>query len=228
MEADSSDYVIGGIFLQYDDDGALHPVAFYSKNLTPTECNYQIYDKELLAIIRCLEHWRPELECTEIPVKIFTDHKGLMYFAEGRDLSRRQARYLDILSEFNIKIMYRSGPQNVKVDALTRMTGSKPNSLNDERLQHQHQTILTPDRLELDGINLSIHNITEPIFHTVATANIMDDFYSEIRNVIAESQDKHHGVNLIKCSIRDDVLYHKDRLWVSLDLYADVIREAHD
>ena len=228
LKADSSDYVTGGILSQYDDDGALHPVAFYSKNLTPIECNYQIYDKELLAIIRCLEHWRPELECTEIPVKIFTDHKGLMYFAEGRDLSRRQARYLDILFEFNIKIMYRPGPQNVKADALTRMAGSKSNSPNDERLQHQHQTILTPDRLELDGTNLSIHDITEPIFHTVATANIMNDFCFEIRDAIAESQDKHHGVNLAKCSIRDDVLYHKNRLWVPLDLYADVIREAHD
>ena len=96
LETDSSDFVNGGILSQYDDQGLLHPVAFYNKNLSPAECNYQIYDKELLAIIRCLEHWRPELECTEIPVKIFTDHKGLMYFAEGRDLSRRQARYLDM------------------------------------------------------------------------------------------------------------------------------------
>ena len=110
LETDSSDYVNGGVLSQYDDDGLLHPVAYYSKNLNPAECNYQIYDKELLAIIRCLEHWRPELECTDIPVRIFTDHKGLMYFAEGRDLSRRQARYLDILSEFNIKIVYRPGP----------------------------------------------------------------------------------------------------------------------
>ncbi|SLM36749.1 gag polymerase env [Lasallia pustulata] len=51
LEADSSDYVNGGILLQKDDDGVLHPVAFYSKNLLPAECNYEIYDKELLVII---------------------------------------------------------------------------------------------------------------------------------------------------------------------------------
>ena len=51
LEADSSDYVNGGILSQKDDDGVLHPVAFYSKNLLPAECNYKIYDKELLAII---------------------------------------------------------------------------------------------------------------------------------------------------------------------------------
>ena len=54
LETDSSDYVNGGILSQYDSDGVLHLVAFYSKNMTPAECNYHIYDKELLAIIRFL------------------------------------------------------------------------------------------------------------------------------------------------------------------------------
>lgn len=56
LETDSSDYVKGGVLSQYDDQGVLHPMAFYSKNMVPAECNYEIYDKELLAIIRCLEH----------------------------------------------------------------------------------------------------------------------------------------------------------------------------
>ena len=56
LETDSSDYVNGGVLSQADDDGVLHPVAFYSKNLLPAECNYEIYGKELLAIVRCLEH----------------------------------------------------------------------------------------------------------------------------------------------------------------------------
>ena len=51
--------------------------------MTPAKCNYHIYDKELLAIIRCLEHWRVDLECTDDAIKIYTDHKGLIYFAES-------------------------------------------------------------------------------------------------------------------------------------------------
>ena len=78
LETDSSDFVNGGVLSQYDEEGRLHPVAFYSKNLTPAEYNRQIYDIELLAFIRCSEHWRPELECTKIPVQIFTDHKSLI------------------------------------------------------------------------------------------------------------------------------------------------------
>ena len=60
IETDASDYVSAGIMLQYDDNGVLHPVAYFSKKHSPAECNYEIYNKELMAIIRCFEEWRPE------------------------------------------------------------------------------------------------------------------------------------------------------------------------
>ena len=77
LETDSSDYVNGGVLSQKDDSGVLHPVVFYSKNLLPAECNYEIYDKELLAIIQAFKQWRPELEYTEVPIQVFTDYKNL-------------------------------------------------------------------------------------------------------------------------------------------------------
>ena len=126
LEIDSSDYVNGGVLSQADDDGVLHPVAFYSKNLLPAEYNYEIYDKELLAIVRCLEYWRPELESTDIPVQIFTDYKSLEYFIQIKELTRRQARWAEKLADFNFKIMYRSGKSNGKADALTRMPNLVP------------------------------------------------------------------------------------------------------
>ena len=226
LETDSSDYVNGGVLSQKDDDGVLHPVAFYSKNLTPAECNYQIYDKELLAIIRCLEHWRPELEYTDIPVRIFTDHQGLIYFAEGRDLSRRQARYLDMLSEFNIKIVYRPGPQNSKADALTRLPGFKPSHPEDKRLTQQRQTILTPDRI--DGHNTIVAAIDDPLFHRVAEENKNDEDLSELRQAIAKGKEKLHNISLPKCSVDDGILYHKKRLWVPTSMLIEVIQKAHD
>ena len=57
IETDASDYVSTGIMSQYDDNGVLHPVAYFSKKHLPAECNYKIYDKELIAIIRCFEEW---------------------------------------------------------------------------------------------------------------------------------------------------------------------------
>ena len=55
VETDSFDYVSSGVLSQLGKDGLLHPVAFFSKNLNPAESNYEIYDKELLAIIRCFK-----------------------------------------------------------------------------------------------------------------------------------------------------------------------------
>ena len=126
LETDSSDYVTEEVFSQYDDEGILHPVAFYSKNLNPAECNYEIYDKELLAIIRCFEAWRPELEATDIPVKVFTDHKALEHFMEIKELTRRQVRWALLLSDFNFRIQYQTGARDVKADSLTRKPRSVP------------------------------------------------------------------------------------------------------
>ncbi len=126
LETDASDWVTGGILSQYDDEGVLYPVAFYSKNMVPAEYNYHIYDKELLAIIRCFKHWRPELEHTDLPIQIFTDHQALKTFMENKQLTRRQARYLDLLTKFNFQIIFRSGKQNTKADALTRRADSRP------------------------------------------------------------------------------------------------------
>jgi hypothetical protein len=59
VETDASDYISAGILSQYDDEGILHPFAFFSKKHSPAECNYEIYNKELMAIVRAFEEWRP-------------------------------------------------------------------------------------------------------------------------------------------------------------------------
>ena len=77
LETDSSDNVSAGILSQYGDDGLLHPVAFFSRKHSPQEINYEIYDKELLAIIKSFEKWRPMLEEAGLLVKILTNHRNL-------------------------------------------------------------------------------------------------------------------------------------------------------
>jgi len=77
VETDASDFVSAGVLSQRDDAGVLHPVAFYSKKHSPAECNYEIYDKELMAIVRAFEEWRPELEGAAHPVQVLSDHKNL-------------------------------------------------------------------------------------------------------------------------------------------------------
>jgi hypothetical protein len=72
----------------------LHFVIFFSKNLVSIECNYEIYDKKLLTIMRCFEQWRSELLFTEsdVFVKMLIDHKNLKYFMFIKQLNRRQSK----------------------------------------------------------------------------------------------------------------------------------------
>src|SRR5437016_14250070 len=94
IEADSSDYATGAVLSQVSPaDEKWHPVAFLSKSLSPVERNYEIHDKEMLAIIRSLQEWRHFLEGSEHQVEIWTDHKNLEYFMSAKQLNRRQARW---------------------------------------------------------------------------------------------------------------------------------------
>jgi len=227
LETDSSDYVNGGVLSQYDDEGNLHPVAFYSKNLLPAECNYEIYDKELLAIVRCLERWRPDLEATDIPIEVFTDHKNLEYFMTSKELTRRQARWAEKLSEFNFKIIYQSGTRNAKADALTRKPGDSPTTAKDDRIRYQHQTILTPNRLSINCIE---PGADAPIYDRIRKANIDDEECDCFRRAIEEGKRTFNRVRLDRCSIKDGILLYRNKLWVpgNPDLLVRLIREVHD
>jgi hypothetical protein len=90
VETDTSDYISASILSQYNNEGVLHPVAFFSKKYSPAECNYKIYDKELMAIIRAFDEWRPELEGTLYPIKVLSDHKNLKCFMMMKLLNHQQ------------------------------------------------------------------------------------------------------------------------------------------
>lgn len=77
LETDASDFVAAAVLSQYDNEGVLRPVAFLSHKMTPAECNYEIYDKELLAIVQAFDEWRFELAGVDKPVRILTDHQAL-------------------------------------------------------------------------------------------------------------------------------------------------------
>ena len=81
VEADSSYVATGAVLLQQlPDDNQWHAVTFYSKSLTLVEQNYEIHDKEMLAIIHALEEWKHFLEGTKHCIEIWTDYKNLEYF----------------------------------------------------------------------------------------------------------------------------------------------------
>jgi hypothetical protein len=133
IEADSSDFVTGAVLSQVSpEDGKWHPVAFFSKSLSPVEHNYNIHDKEMLAIIRSLQEWRHFVEGTEHQFEIWTDHKNLEYFMSAKQLNRRQARWSLYLTQFNFLLHHRPGKSMGKPEVLSwradHGTGADDNS----------------------------------------------------------------------------------------------------
>ena len=90
LDTDASDGVVAAVLLQKCADDQWHPVAYFSKTMAPAECNYPIHDKEMLAIIRAMEEWRPELEGLQTAFDVFTDHRALEYFMIIKQLNSRQ------------------------------------------------------------------------------------------------------------------------------------------
>ena len=108
----------------------------------PAECNYEIYDKELMAIVRAFEEWRSELERSSEPINVISDHKNLNYFMSFKWLSRCQARWSEFLSQFNFKISYKPRPQ-CKADALIRRSQDLPTD-SDPCQNYMEQVVLKP------------------------------------------------------------------------------------
>jgi len=120
IEADSSDFASGAVLSQQlPREEKWHPVVFYSKSLSPVERNYEIHDKEMLAIIHALEEWRHFLEGARHPVKIWTDHKNLEYFMMAKELNRHQARWSLYLACFDFKLTHCPGRSIGKPDTLS-------------------------------------------------------------------------------------------------------------
>jgi len=121
IEADSSDFASGAVLSQrLPREEKWYLVAFYSKSLSPVERNYEIHDKEMLAIIRALEEWRHFLEGARHPVEIWTDHKNLEYFMTAKKLNCRQARWSLYFACFDFKLTHHPGRCMGKPNVLLR------------------------------------------------------------------------------------------------------------
>jgi hypothetical protein len=119
IKTDSSNFELGEVLSQ-KHEGRMHPVAFHSRKLSPAECNYDIHDKAMLAIVESLKSWRHYCLGANNTIKILTDHQNLRYFTSTKDLNQRQARWAETISQFDFIIKYRPGAAGGKPDALSR------------------------------------------------------------------------------------------------------------
>ena len=114
--------------------------------MVDAELNYLIHNKEMLAIVLSLLHWRVHLVGTPDTVQIVSDHKALEYFMTTKALTARQARWAEVLSQFKFQIMYKPGSTNC-ADALTRREQDLDNQIA-AKISLQTQTLLRPEQLD--------------------------------------------------------------------------------
>ncbi|XP_057205010.1 uncharacterized protein si:ch211-159i8.4 isoform X2 [Triplophysa rosa] len=120
VDVDASDVGVGAVLSQRSAiDGKVHPCAFFSLRLSPTERNYDIGNRELLAVKLALGEWRHWLEGSAQPFLVWTDHKNLEYIRSAKRLSSRQARWSLFFGRFNFTLSFRPGSKNIKPDALS-------------------------------------------------------------------------------------------------------------
>jgi len=147
---DASDYATGAILEQRDALGRSHSIAYFSKSLQLAERNYEIHDKELLAIIHALKHFRHYIQGSPYMTKILSDHANLKYFTTKQTLTRQQAHWALFLSEYNYTIIPTPGKQNT-ANALSRCLDLKEGIATD----NANRILLTPDKFHIQALQMT-------------------------------------------------------------------------
>jgi len=170
-------------------DRKWHPIVFYSKSLSSVEWNYEIHDKEILAIIRALEEWRHFLEGAIHPVEIWTDHKNLEYFMTAKKLNRRQACWSLHLVRFDFLLHHHPGRTMGKPDALSRRADHGNRASDNENIVLLRLELLTVCALE--GVELA--GIEQKILSDICKGNQNGDQEEPIAKAARELRSSANG-----------------------------------
>jgi hypothetical protein len=237
LESDSFDYVSIEMLSQKENDDHIKSITYFFKTLFFAECNYEIYDKELLTIIRCFEQWRTELQSVKKSINILIDHKSLEYFMTIKKLNRRQTKWVEFLAEFDFKIAYQSEKKNDKANSLTRRLEDRSNTNDDsnDRNKHMHQIVLLAEKVNskiVQKLNDTKKNSSTELslFDRVKTTNQKNSTCVAIRDAIQNRKKFFDEMLLKKFEMIEDILFFKKKLWVSEfdQLKLNIIREIHD
>src|SRR5215469_8845125 len=228
IEADSSDYATGAVLSQKSDkDEKWHPIAFYSRALSLVERNYEIHDKEMLAVIRALEEWRHFVEGTEQRVEIWTDHKNLEYFRTSKKLNRRQARWSLYLSRFDFELRHRPGKSMGKVDALSRRADHGKGSDDNENM-----VLLKPEFFEIRALGgWQTEGEEKTILNEIEEGVSKEKFEDFVAKAAIElKKSKNNSIRSSEWSTENGLLLFCGKVYVPnyLDLRRRIISQHHD
>ena len=200
-------------------------VAFISKSLSDTERNYEIHNKEMLAVVRCLEAWRHFLKGATVKFEIWTDHKNLEYFMKAQKLNQRQAKWALYLSRFNFMLKHVLGSKMGKADSLSRRLDWKVGVERD----NENETLVKPEWLEVrrtEAVEIIVEEVD--LLEKVKQSRVKDD-----KVVKAIEEMKQAGVKMLRDKEWrevDGIMYKERKVYVLKDdkLRAEIARLHHN
>ena len=194
METDTLNYALVTILSIVNKDNEVHPVAFHSHTFTAVELNYDIHDKELLAIFEAFKIWQHYLESLAYSIDIVMDHKNLEYFSTTKVLTQKQARWSKYLFQFNLIIRFYSG--HLGTNTLTKQWDIYPKGGNTSYTTvnlHNLKLIFTQEQLA------AFIWVTILLFPSLCIATVMDldTLYQDILSALSSDliATKHTSVD---------------------------------
>jgi len=220
IKTDASDYAIGAICSQPDDNKILHPVVYSSRKLKGPELTYGIHDKELLAILDSLQKWDTYGKTTVPKITILTNHKNLEYWKTNKVLNLWQARWDEQLANYDFTIKYRPGKLAGKPDILSRESGDSPWEEDMKYWQIQGQTLLPEEAFRvlqantMETINLKIDI---ELLNEIRTLSTADKEIQEIRRKTASGTTRDRKIALGLCEENEELLIYDGLIWIRGD-----------
>jgi RNase H-like domain found in reverse transcriptase/Reverse transcriptase (RNA-dependent DNA polymerase)/Integrase zinc binding domain/Chromo (CHRromatin Organisation MOdifier) domain len=201
---DASDFALGATLLQ-DHGKGWQPVAFDGRKMTSAELNYTTTDKENLGLVHAMLNWRCYFEGRKVTV--VTDHHSLIHLQTQPHLNRRQARWLELLANFELEIIHRPGTQNCS-DALSRLRYPEPSA---DTVALVYALAVSTGLLDADFLEKCRQGYAS------------DSYYEQLSK-------KRHKVRHTAFTLNDGLWYLGDRLCIPSDdgIKAIIFQELHD
>jgi hypothetical protein len=213
IEVDASGYATGGVLSMLCDDGKWHPCAYISKSLNDVERNYDVHDREMLAIMRALSDWRHYLEGAAEKIEILTDHENLKYFMTQQKLNRRQARWSLELSRYNFELKHRPGRSSQKPDLLSRREDLKTGEDD-----NKDRILLKPEFFAISALRQGhtlIHAEEEDILKRVRRSKEYDEAVVKAVEELKRSPTKR--LRSEEWSEEQDLILYRGKVYVPKD-----------
>lgn len=215
LETDASKVASGAVLYQANSNGDLQPCGFISEVFGPAQQRYEVYDRELLGIIRGLTAWRHYLLGAPHTTIIWCDHKNLSYFRAAWRLTPRQSRWSLLLSQFNISITHKPGKDIPGADSLSR----RP----DHGTEPSEERVLLPNTLFIGKIDIDLHN-------RIKDAQATDQLANTILRAKTLNIPSPFKFSLDDWTLDSDILLFRRRIYIpdNKSLKQEILHLFHD